>query len=423
MPQLFEDFGVGARDSGMGNTGVACANDFSAAFYNPAALTRATGLGITFGYKLVAPRLTMKIPGFGDRYFTQYPDTNLTMLGFHWNVVVEKLIDPKWTERFTFGLALAMSDFYKSFTVYYDIDTPYFYRYHDRSLNLLSIYASLGIRITDWFSIGGGLVPAPTDTYTRVLVDSNFTAPAYSYHALQGTVTRSFGKLDAVAGILFRIPVKDVKNYLAIGFTWRDEVSSTDGNGTATDHSTLHFNGQTIDMGDSDTPILTLTGWTPMQVVGGVAWRPIGGLTLTVEELWKRWSRWRNFFIELPDPRFHDTWNTRVGAEYIADTGSCILQTVSSRFGFYRELSPVPNQNGQSNYLDPDKWVITTGFDTAWGFGNLDILRTQLHLGAAFQVHLMDQIHLTNNADPDYPPLRAGGQVYSFTTTLGVRTP
>jgi long-subunit fatty acid transport protein len=316
-----------------------------------------------------------------------------------------------------------MSDFFKSFTVYYDVDTPYFFRYHDRSLNLLSVYASASLRLTDWLSIGGGLVPAPSDTYTRVLVDSNFTAPEYSYTALQGTVTRSYGKIEPLVGLLFRIPVNQVPDVVSIGFTWRDEVSSIDGRGHATDFSTLHFNGQTIDMGASDTPILTLTGWTPMQVIGGVSWRPIGGLTVTVEELWKRWSRWKNIFIEHPAPRFLDTWNTRIGAEYVAETGSRILETVSARTGAYREFSPVPKQNGHTNYLDPDKWVVALGLDTTWGFGDTDVIRTPLRLGVAGQVHLLDQVHLDNDADPDYPPLTAGGQVYSLTATLGVNTP
>jgi hypothetical protein len=423
MPQLFEDFGVGPRDVGMGNTGTASANDFSAAFYNPAALVRATGLGVDLGYKLVAPRLTMKLGSFDEKHFTKYPDTNLFVLGLHWNMVAEELMDPKWTERFTFGLALALSDFYKSFSVYYDIDTPYFFRYHDRALNLLSVYMSMSVRCTEWLSIGGGLVPAPSDTTTRVLVDSNFTAPDYSYTALQGTITRSYGKLEPLAGILFRIPYKDTKDYLSVGFVWRDEVSSVDGAGHATDRSTLHYNGQDIDMGNSDTPILTLTGWTPMQVAGGVSWRPINGMMLTAEELWKRWSEWKSFFIEHPNPRFNNTWNTRFGGEYTVMTESKILSSVSTRLGVYRELSPVPDQNGQTNFIDPNKWVVTAGVDTAWGFGDLDVFRVPLHFGVAGQVHLMDNIHYSNTSDPDYPPLDAGGQVYSLTATLGVKTP
>jgi long-chain fatty acid transport protein len=422
MPQLFEDFGVGPRDVGMGNTGTASATDYSAAFYNPAALAYVPGIGLDLGYKLVAPRLTLKLPGYSSHYFTNYPDTNLVVVGGSWNVVLDEVIERKWTDRFTFGVAIALSDFYKSFTVYYDVDTPYFFRYHDRALNLLSIYFSLGVRLTDWVSIGAGLVPAPCDSTTRVLVDSNFTAPEYSYRALQGTATRSYGKLEPVLGLLFNIPAAETSNYVSLGFTWRDEVSSIDGEGHATDRSTLHINGQEINMGATNTPILTLTGWTPMQAIGGVAWRPVTGLTITAEELWKRWSRWKNFFIEHPDPRFHDTWNTRAGVEYVANTGADLLPQVMTRLGGYRELSPVPDQNGQSNYLDPEKWVATAGVDTVWSLEKYDIIRAPMHLGIFAQVHLMDDIHLNNSRDPDYPPLDAGGQVYSFTVTMGFKT-
>ncbi|MCZ7586018.1 MAG: outer membrane protein transport protein [Deltaproteobacteria bacterium] len=202
MAQLYEDFGVGPRDSAMGNTGTAVANDFSAAFYNPAALVRSKGLALDFGYKGVYPQLKIKIGRYGDREFTRYPTTDLFLFGLTWNFKMDKLIDPKWTERFTVGFAFAFSDYFKSFTIYYDQDTPFFYRYHDRYLNLLPIYLSLGVRVTDWFSIGAGMVPAPSDTYTDVTVDSHITAPEYSYTATQGTVTRSYGKLEPVVGAL-----------------------------------------------------------------------------------------------------------------------------------------------------------------------------------------------------------------------------
>ena len=419
MGQLFEDFGIGPRDAGMGNTGTAAADDYSAVFYNPAALVRVDGLNLDLGYKGVYPHLHMKIGNYHDRYFTQYPNTNFFVLGFGWNLKIERFIDPKYTERFSVGLAVALSDYYKSFAVFYDEDTPYFFRYHDRYLNLLSIYLSMSFRIFDWFSIGGGIVPAPSDTYTDVTVNSNFRLPDYEYWADQGTITRSYGKLEPVLGVLFRIPNDRLKDYLSIGLTWRDEVYSIDGNGIATDYTKVHFEGQTISLPPSDTPILTLTGWTPMQVIGGVAIHPIDGMTLTVEELWKRWSRWKNFFIEHPDPRFSNTWNTRMGGEQIFDLDNHTLDSFTIRAGIYRELSPAPNQNGESNYIDPDKWVFTFGFDAAWN-DPFDIMRIPIHTAVAGQAHLIDKVRLHNNQDPDYPALDAWGEIYSFTGTVGI---
>ncbi len=201
---------------------------------------------------------------------------------------------------------------------------------------------------------------------------------------------------------------------------WRDEVVTIDGNGSATARMKVHFNGMTLYAPPAVTPMKALTGWTPMQVVAGFSLSPVPELTISAEELWKRWSHWRNFFGVHPDPEFHDTWNTRVGAEYVFRPEWWALQTIAPRGGVYRELSPVPNENGPGNYLDPNKWVFTAGFDSGWFLPSLDVFRVPVHFEIAGQLHLMDHVRLNNNNDPNYPPLSAWGNVYSLTATLGV---
>jgi hypothetical protein len=99
------------------------------------------------------------------------------------------------------------------------------------------------------------------------------------------------------------------------------------------------------------------------------------------------------------------------------------LQTIAPRAGVYRELSPAPDQNGQSNYLDPNKWVFTLGFDSGWLLPNVDVFRVPVHFEVAGQLHVMDRVELNNDRDPDYPPLDAWGRVYSLTATLGFGEP
>lgn len=417
--QSFEDFGVGPRDSAMGNTGTAAANDFSAAFYNPAALVRAREFALQMGYKGIYPRLRLKIGRYHERYFTRYPSTNFFLMGFSWNVVAERLIDRKWTERLSVGMAFAISDYYKSFSIYYDPDTPYFYRYHDRYLNLLPMYFSAGVRITDWLSVGAGMVPAPSDTYTSVTVDSHFTLPKYKMWADQGVLTRSYGKLEPVAGILLRIPDDEQADFCSLGFVWRDEVSSIDGEGHAYNTTHFNFDGLALSGPPVPTEIRTLSGWSPMQVVSAIALRPSRTSTITGELLWKRWSEWRTFFNRHPTPRFEDTWNGRFGAEKIFELGNAVLASMGVRGGVYREVSPVPDQNGQSNFLDPDKWVLTAGVDASW-IDHFDIFRAPFHTALSGQWHRMDRLRLHNGQDPDYPELEAWGDLFSITATVGI---
>lgn len=420
MGQIYEEFGVSPRDSAMGNTGTAVADDYGAAFYNPAALVRAPGFQLDAGYKGVYPNLRMKIGAYGNRHFTRHPATNLALVGITWKVMAPRLIDPKWTERFTLGFVLAFSDYFKSFTIPYDTDTPYFFRYHDRYVNLLPMYFSASFRVSRWLSLGAGLVPAPSDTKISVAVNSSFRFPEYEYRATQGVVTRAYGKVEPILGMLLAYPRLGDDELLSFGLVWRDEVFTIDGEGHATNITTVHIGEEVIELPPANTPILNLTGWTPMQVVAAVGFSPLPGVTLTVEELWKRWSHWKNFFIERPEPNFRDTWNTRMGAEYRLEPGGTLV-AAAFRLGGYREKSPVPDQNGETNILDPDKWVAGAGFETDWLLPG-DVIRSPLRFGVSGQAHFMDRIHLHNNQDPDFPALDAWGEVYSFTLTLGVGT-
>jgi long-chain fatty acid transport protein len=418
VPQMFDEFGVGPRDVAMGNTGAAAADGYAAAYYNPAALARVGGFQLALGYKSVIPDLRMKVLHYDDRRFTKdIPQTNSGMIGVAWNISVPRLIDPKYTDRLTIGFVIAQGDMFKSFTVYHDPDIPYFFRYNDRYYNLMPVYLSLGLRVMDWFSLGAGFTVAPSDATTHSDVDAHVTVDPYGFEANQGTVTRAIGKLEPLVGVLFRIPAFG-REFAAIGATWRDEVSSTDGNGSARDYMKVHAGDEVFRVPGEDTLILTLSGWTPMQVVLGAAISPIAGMTLTADAIWKRWSRWINYFEFHPDPRFHDTYHVRAGIEQRFVTGNPILSHATARAGGYYEPSPVPDQNGPSNILDPNKTVLGAGFGLTFRDPKLRI-KAPVFLDGAFQAQLMEETIWTNERDGKYGRLRAGGQVYTFDVTIG----
>lgn len=418
MPQMFSEYGVGPRDMGLGNTGAAAASDFSAAYYNPAALVRAEGFAIDIGYKGIIPDLRLKVGRYPANKFTEnIPATHSVIVGISWNIVVERLIDRKWTERFTFGMAVAQGAFFKSFSIYHDANIPYFFRYNDRCYNLMPIYFSLGVRILDWLSIGGGVVPAPADTTTHTDVNTNFELSPYTFTAEQGTITRAIGKLEPVLGVLFRIPAHG-REAAAIGLTWHEEVSSTDGKGHAFNYTRVHLGDTTFNLGSIDTPVLTMTGWTPMQAVIGLAGWPLPGLTLSVDGIWRRWSRWRNFYELKPDPPLHDTYHVRAGIENLFQTGNGILPVVTMRGGGYWEPTPVAGQNGPSNLIDPNKTVLAGG----WGLEFRDPqrrLKAPIRLEGTFQAQLLQKTVWQNQDDPKFGKISVWGAVYNVAATIG----
>ncbi|MCZ7586016.1 MAG: hypothetical protein M5R36_23310 [Deltaproteobacteria bacterium] len=103
------------------------------------------------------------------------------------------------------------------------------------------------------------------------------------------------------------------------------------------------------------------------------------------------------------------------------DVGSDVLKAFAVRAGGYRENSPVPDQNGQSNYIDPNKWVASAGFDLDMR-DPFDVFMGPVHLGAAWQTHFMDRVTLHNRQDPDYPEIEAWGEIHGFTATLSICT-
>ncbi|MCZ7586022.1 MAG: hypothetical protein M5R36_23340 [Deltaproteobacteria bacterium] len=64
----------------------------------------------------------------------------------------------------------------------------------------------MGFRITNWVSIGAGLVVAPSDTYADARVRTDIYLPEGDFDAKQGTVSRAYSVMKPLAGVLFRIP-------------------------------------------------------------------------------------------------------------------------------------------------------------------------------------------------------------------------
>jgi hypothetical protein len=69
------------------------------------------------------------------------------------------------------------------------------------------------------------------------------------------------------------------------------------------------------------------------------------------------------------------------------------------------------------NILDPDKHVGSVG--AGFRFADpLDIILTPIQFDLAYQLHWLVEERLSNNHDPVYPPLTAGGQVHNFAATM-----
>lgn len=419
--QSFDEYGVGPRDGGMGNAFTAVANDFSAVFYNPGGLSQIEGFHFTLGYKFLIPKVTMKISGYDEDRFTNYPETHWGLIGITTDLHVPKIINPKYTDPFSFGFAFALSEFLHSYSNYYDEHTPYFFRYQDRPVALLSLYLAMGIRLTDWFSIGAGLVVAPSATYIAARVYTDIYLPEGNSVARQGLVNRAYSVFKPVVGVMFRIPIAGMDDRLRIGMTWRDEVGVIDGKGEALNRNIVHLPGTDETMEPVPpmvVPVETLSGYTPMQALLGVSYQPLNGMLIATDTIWKRWSEWENYFFNTPGPRFRDTLQQRIGLEQRFLTEAEWLEYWALRGGWYYQPSPTPSQNNEWNILDNDKHVMTGGFGLRLD-RILGIIKAPVNLDADFQLHYLLPETIEND-DDRFPRLQTGGLVYTGSVAFEV---
>ena len=417
--QVFEEYGVGPRDSAMGSAFVGVADDFSAAFYNPAGLAQVEGLHATFGYKLILPKVTLKIPGYSADYFTDYPYTNFGLVGLATDLNVPSIVNPKYTAMFNFGMAFGISDFIHSYTNYYEQYTPYFFRYQDRPVALLPLYLALSVKPLDWFSFGGGLVMAPSTTYMDCRVRTDIYLPEGNSVASQGLVNRAYSLIEPLAGIMFRIPLAGMSDRLRVGLVWRDEVQVLDGKGPALNKIYVHLPGTDKTLSPippMNVPVVTLSGFTPMQAALGIAYKPTDGLLLATDTVWKRWSTWLNYFLVRPDPPFHDTVEQHVGLEQRFFTDEAWLEYWALRAGWYYQPKPTPSENNEWNILDNNTHVMSTGFGLRLD-EILGVIKTPVNFDANFQLHYLVPETIANTEDR-YPPLKTGGLAYSGTVAF-----
>jgi long-chain fatty acid transport protein len=416
---LFEEYGVSPRDTAMGNAGAGLANDYTAAYYDPAGLGFLHGSHLSLGYRGVYPYTFIHFNPSNGHNLGQSPSTDLFLLGLSSDLKFRRIVSPRITDRLGFGMALAFSQYMKSFTLFADPNTPYLFRYTDRPVSLMSVYMGLAVRIFSWFSFGGSMCLAPSETYADVIAHTNIYVPSFRNETHQGMATRAWTKVVPVLGAMFRAPAMGRDDYLQLGLVWRDEVYTIDGSGEVTSVTRIVFEktGETITVPNTTFALHQLSGYSPMQFTAALGWNVTPRVHLAVDGIWKRWSMWLDGDENQPNPPFKDTFQVRLGYEQETQINWAWIHDLIVRAGYYYEPSPVPDMNGRMNILDPDKHVGSVG--AGFRFADpLDIILTPIQFDLAYQLHWLVEERLSNNHDPVYPPLTAGGQVHNFAATM-----
>jgi long-chain fatty acid transport protein len=398
-----DTWGFGTRAVSLGGAFTAIADDYSAAYYNPAGLAQSSRNYFTLDYMYTAPKVKVKDLQ-GNDLVIRNPDgsvrTNpneyrgssrgldlsipLIGLGINVNDIVNMPI------KVQFGMAISMPE--RSDTMYriysYPVDQPHFIRYGD---NIDRIHAAIGIgveAIKDLLYIGIG---AQTMLYGdgMIYVDGlNMTA---SNGAAVAEVKQSnLLKMDPVAGIM----ITPLNKKLKIGFSFRDkEQVEVDPLPTLITAIDTAFQGNIgIVMG-------LYAFYTPREFSLGTSY-DFDFLLVSAEANLQKWSDYdimpeekvneltKTKFANMPN--FKDTVNLRLGLEWRLNDKANVT------FGYCYQPTPVPDQSGVvSNYIDMNKNIFSLGgrytFDVPFA------LNKPMSVGAMLSYQLLQTLNVNKN--------------------------
>jgi long-chain fatty acid transport protein len=335
--------GNGSKANAMGGAFVGLANDFSAAYWNPAGLAQMDKSSFSLYGADILPFGTYKLDPYGIDAKSTFTHYLIPGLGYFRpvgeNIVVGVYVyapsgaGAKWD-----GADLAALTGGTAFDWY-------------SMLGLFTVSPAVAIKVTDTFMLG-----ATVDvSYGMLNMDQPFALGQYS-ERLKGLA------VGGTIGLLFK-PVEQ----FSIGVTYKLPFKAKLKGDVTIPNATLLGAESTVDTGTREAT------W-PMWLAGGIAFKPMASLTLTADVQYTNWKKmqtipisfedvvWENWFgagglyDQVYELLWKDTTQIRFGAEYM------VSPSFALRAGYYFDPNPGPLET--QNILLPEfkyNWV-TFGF-------------------------------------------------------------
>ncbi len=388
-------FGLGARSSAMGMTGVSCSDTWEAVYTNPAGLARVRRRELEVGLGGGAYQLTLD----GQRFPVE-PARGLT-IGFALPLPFGDVLQDR--------LVLA-GGFYTPANVllrgHVDFAEIPQWGVVDRAQSL-SINVGLGINLDDLVS--GLRLGIGVSALANVVGDLSVRLD--ETHSFQSVVeTQLLATFSPIAGVAIDQPE------WGLGLVYRHELRS---------EMNLHIVVSDLPV---MLPVLTigaLVQYDPAQVALEGYYRVDPNVRLVANITYRLWSFYPGPYQPTTDgsflppaPLFHDTISPRVGIEGVIREGNADL---TLRGGYALELSPSPGAffgpqreaDGTNRMrgmevvpaalriIDNDRHVLTAGFGLTYRFTDTE----RLHLDLYGQLHaLVDRTHAITRTATDPPP-------------------
>lgn len=410
---VLELFGYDARALAMANAQTAGADDYTAAFYNPANLARRKRIVAGAGFFGALPRLSVDREVVGSDVEARLPED---FAGLTIGAVFP--LGGGLDDRLAvgFGVYLPAGELAEGDIA--DGRTPQFYRYQNLPDKFVVVGAA-GFEVTEWLWVGGG-----------VQVLAALEGGLAFEVALADRVVRSQSigvDVALVAAPVVGVTVAPVGGLL-VGVSWRDAI--------ALDYS-LPSRFVIDDLVSLD---LTLNGtvlYTPASWNVGVSYLFDGiGLRVSGEFSYVRWSL-------APDPSIgleidlggdvlaalgvEDRLDIGSGAAVdlgFVDTGVWrvagelrVNEYVVARGGYAWRPSPAPVPTGAFNYIDGDAHVIGGGLGVTF-FNPLEERGSPAHVDVGYQLTVMEAVDVVKGAGDAVGGYVAGGVVHAVSVSF-----
>ncbi len=378
-----DTWGLGARSSSMGGAFTAVADDFTAAWYNPAGLAQYKGNRFTMNRFFVKPDLQVKTldgenlvvrSGGALNFITNdpvngasgSPNLNISTIGIELNLnsAIKRFLNMNLPWNTQFGLAFGIAD--ELAITLLPPDQPHFINFGEFGESPTFV-VTLGIELMKDF-LYAGIGANPSGAATAVIFANNiklFGDTEKNKTPFAGAFPMS-GEMVPIGGLLITPFNKKVK----IGFSYRHDY-------ILLDMAPFGLIGSVALNEESDAK-LPLYGYFqcwyfPEEYNLGIS-IDLNPFLISFDINRQMWSEYdyntteqMHYTGELTvgyepgSPDFDDTIEYRAGLEYEYS------DQISMRGGYMHAVSPVPDQCGRvSNYLDMDQNIFSLGASYAF---------------------------------------------------------
>jgi long-chain fatty acid transport protein len=367
-----DTYGLGARSTALGSAVAATTTDYSAGYYNPAGFARGRGSEVALGYTSVTHHL--ELSGHDSRVDP--------VRGFVGGLIARGHVIGV---PLAVGLSAHVSDDRLSRFRTRRPEEAHWLRYDDRP-QLMFLGVGAALRPLDWLALGGG---AAMLSATR------------GHFRVTGTAVQPDSRERSESDSQLRHEVDidlEPRSYPILGLTvtpadWVTWALVYRGQATVDFDVSGEFEGEVETVAFSvpaayEVASRAASAFIPRQVVFGIQVAPFDELLVELDLTYLNWSAYQSPFsatdsrlrVEVPpglldlppetrpsrnlDPEFEDRVVPRLGVEYVLRPQFGV--GVPLRAGYVFEKSPVPHQTSQTNFVDPDRHVLSAGTGLLW---------------------------------------------------------